>query len=171
MIFSTPTPLWIELWLQREFDFHFLIRCVFGTLLGLILEVFWEPKWRPRPSKSHFKKTSKNDAQNEPKMVPKGVPKWSQNRQKWGLGSTLFQGWLPRGLQTPFRIDFGEVLRPFWYHFRQFFWHIFDDFYKHSLATCCKQIRSKSQGITKRMQQGGSRNSFSLRATLHWKVH
>ena len=40
-----PTPLWIELWLQRELDSHFLIRCVFGTLLGLILEVFWEAKW------------------------------------------------------------------------------------------------------------------------------
>ena len=82
MIFSTPTPLWIELWLQRELDFHFLIRCVFGTLLGLILEVFGEPKWRPRPSKSHFKKTSKNDAQHEPTLVPKGVPNWSQNHKK-----------------------------------------------------------------------------------------
>ena len=79
MIFSTPTPLWIELWLQRELDFHFLIRCVFGTLLGLILEVFWEPKWRPRPPKSHFKKTSKNDAQNEAKLVPKGP----QNCLSW----------------------------------------------------------------------------------------
>ena len=62
---------WIELWLQRELDFHFLIRCVFGTLLGLILEVFWEPKWRPRPSKSHFKKNIKN-------MMPKMSPNWSQ---------------------------------------------------------------------------------------------
>ena len=145
----------------------------------LILTPFWVSFWRcfgsPNGGQGHQKATSKkhqkNDAQHDLKLVPKGVPKWSQNRQKWSLGSTLFQGWLPRGLQTPFRIDFGEVLRPFWYHFRQFFWHIFDDVYKHSLATCCKQIRSKSQGITKRMQQGGSRNSFSLRATLHWKVH
>ena len=49
----------IELSCRRELDFHFLIRCVFGTLLGLILEVFWEPTWRPKPSKSHLKKTSK----------------------------------------------------------------------------------------------------------------
>ena len=32
---------------------------------------------------------------------------------------------------------------------------MFDDFYKHSLATCCKQIRSKSQGITKRTVETG----------------
>ncbi len=60
MIFSIPTPLWIELWLQRELDFHFLIRCVFGTLLGLILEVFGEAKWRPRASKIGSQKSFKN---------------------------------------------------------------------------------------------------------------
>ena len=168
MIFSTP-----------ECGQSVENRCKIDDFQLLVLASFWVSFWRcfgsPNGGQGHQKATSKkhqkNDAQNEPKLVPKGVPKWSQNHQKWGLGSTLFQGWLPRGLQTPFRINFGEVLRPFWYHFHQFVWHIFDDFYKHSLATCCKQIRSTSQGITKRMQQGGSRNSFSLRATLHWKVH
>ena len=83
IIFSTPTPLWIELSCGRELDFHLLIRCVVGTLLALILEVFWELKWRPRPSKSHLKKNIfKTDAQHEPKLVPKGVPKWIQNCKK-----------------------------------------------------------------------------------------
>ena len=86
----------------------------FDPLLGLILEVFWEPKWRPKPSKSHLRKTSKKYAQNEPKVVPKGIPKWSQNHQKWGLGSILFQGWLSSGLQTPFRIDFGALFERIW---------------------------------------------------------
>ena len=93
----------------------------FNPLLGLILEVFWEPKWRLRPLKSHLKKHQKKYAQNDRKLVPKGVPKWSQNRQTSGLGSILFQGWLPSGLQTPSRIDFGKVLEPFWDNFRQFF--------------------------------------------------
>ena len=76
------------------------------------------------------------------------------------LGCTLFQGWLPSGLQSPSRIDFGEVLGPFWDHVRQFFKHMFSDFWKHSLAACCKQKRSKSQGNTKRMQQKASKKQL-----------
>ena len=110
-IFNTPTPLWIELWLQRELDFHFLIRCVFGTLLGLILEVFWEPKWGPRPSKSHFKKTFK-------KMIPKMSPKWSQRGSQNGaqivknevLEASCFKG----GSQEASRPPPGSILERFW---------------------------------------------------------
>ena len=142
--------------------------CKIDDFHVLMLTTSWVSFWRcfgsPNGGQSHQKATSKkhqkNDAQNDPKMVPKGVPKWSQNRQKWGLGSILFQGWLPRGLQTPSRIDFGEVWRPFWRHFRQFFLHIFSDFCKHSLAACCKQNHSKSQGNTKRMQQKASKKQL-----------
>ena len=103
--------------------------CKINDFQVLVLTPFWVSFWRcfgsPNGGQGHQKATSKkhqkNDAQNDPKLVPKGVPKWSQNRQKWGLGSTLFQGWLPSGLQTPSRIDFGEVLGPFWDHFRQLF--------------------------------------------------
>ena len=129
----------------------------FGSHFG---GVFWEPKWRPKPSKCHLKKTTKNDAQNEPKLVPKGVPKWSQNRQKWGLRSILFQGWLPSGFQSPSRIDFGEVLGPFWDHFRELFQHIFDDVCMHVVAACCKQEHSKSWGNIKRMQQRASKKQL-----------
>ena len=107
--------------------------CKIDEFQLLVLVPFWVSFWMcfgsPIGGQGHQKATSKkrqkNDAQNDPKLVPKGVPKWSQNHQKWGLGSTLFQGWLPSGLQTPSRIDFGEVLGPFWDHFRQFFWHSF----------------------------------------------
>ena len=119
----------------------------------------WEPKWRPRPSKSHPKKHFKN-IQNEPKVVPKGGPKMEPKSSKWCLGSTLFQGWLPSGLQSPSRIDFGEVLGPFWDHFREFFQHIFDDFCMHSVAACCKQKRSKSEGLMKRMQRRSSKKQL-----------
>ena len=121
MIFSTPTPLWIELWLQRELDFHFLIRCVFGTLLGLILEVFWEAKWRPRPSKSHFKKTSKNDTQNEPKLVPKGAQNGPKTAQNEVLEASCFkagsQG-ASRHHQDHFWRGFGTTLGSFFALFR-----------------------------------------------------
>ena len=121
---------------------------------------FWEPKWRPRPSKSHFKKTSKKWCPKWAQTDPKGVPNWSQNHQKWSPGSTLLQGWLSSGLQSPSRIDFGEVLGPIWDHFRQFFWHMFSDFCKHSLAACCKQTHSNSQGNTKIMQQKASKKQL-----------
>ena len=37
---------------------------------------------------------------------------------------------------------------------------MFGDLCMHSLAACCKQKRSKSQGITKRMQQGASKKQL-----------
>ena len=76
-----------------------------------------EAKAIKKPSQKNI---NKNDAYNDPKLVPKGVPQWSKNHQKLRLGSTLFQGWLPSGLQTPSRIGFGKVLGPFWDHVRQF---------------------------------------------------
>ena len=103
---------------------------------------------------------------NIKKMMPKMSPSWSQRGSQIGakivksLGSTLLQGWLPSGLQTPSRIDFGEVLGPFWDHVRQFFSRMFGDFYMHYLAACCKQKRSKEQGITKRIQQRASKKQL-----------
>ena len=85
----------------------------FDPLLGLILEVFGEPKRGPKPSKRHFKKTSKKWCPKWAQTGPKGVPKWSQNRQKWGLGSILFQGWLPRDSRPPP----GSILERFWHYF------------------------------------------------------
>ena len=152
-IFSTPecgqsVVFVFQKWWFSCFDFD--------PLLGLTLEVFWEPKWRPKPSKMHLKNIKKNDAQDDPKLVPKGVPKWSQNRQKWGLGTTLFQGWLPSGLQSPSRIDFGLVLGSFWNHFRQFFWYMFCDFCLHSLASCYNQRRLTLRGGIRKNKQRGS---------------
>ena len=137
-----------------------------GAHFGGVLGAHMEAKAFKKVLQKNIKK---NDAQNDPKLIPKGVPKWSQNRQKWGLGSTLFQGWLPSGLQTPSRIDFGEVLGPIWDHFRQFFWHMFSAFCKHSLAACCKQKRSKSQGNTKIMQQRASKKHLLFSCCLALK--
>ena len=114
MIFSTPTPLWIELWLQRELDFHFLIRCVFGTLLGLILEVFWEPKWRPKPSKSHLKKTM-------PKMTPNWSQRGSQNGAKIIKNEVLEAPCFKGGSQVASRPPPGSILERFWDHFGTIF--------------------------------------------------
>ena len=117
MIFSPPTPLWIELSCRRELDFHFLIRCVFGTLLDLIWEVFWGAKWRPRPSKSHFKKTSKKWCptwvQNGPKGGPKMEPKSLKMRSWKHLVSKIAPKRPPDPLQDRFWRGFGTILGPF----------------------------------------------------------
>ena len=129
----------------------------FGSHFGGVLGAQMEAKAIKKPLQKNIKKMIPKMSSNWSQM---GVPKWSQNRKKWGLGSTLFQGWLPSGLRSPSRIDFGEVLGPFWDHFRQFFWHIFSDFCKHYLAACCKQKLSKSQGNTKRMEQKASKKQL-----------
>ena len=121
-------------------------------------------------AKAFKKALQKNIKEIMPKMTPNWPQRGSPNGAKIVKNEVLeapFQGWLPSGLQTPSRINFGEVLGPFRDHFRKYVYHMFVDFCKYSLAACCKQKRSKSQGNAKRMQQGASRNSFSLRAILH----
>ena len=118
IIFSTPACGQSIVNTSKIDEFHV---CVLTPFWVSFWRCFGSPNGGQSLQKGTSKKHQKNDAQNEPKLVPKGVPKWSKNRQKWGLGSILFQGWLPRGLQTPSRIDFGEVLGPFWDHVRQFF--------------------------------------------------
>ena len=41
MIFNTPTPLWIELWLQRELDSHFYEVFPLATILDHFLDLNW----------------------------------------------------------------------------------------------------------------------------------
>ncbi len=125
----------------------------FGSHFGGVLGAQMEAKAIKKALQKHIKKWCPNWSQV-------GVPNWSQNHQTWGLGSTLFQGLLPSGLQSPSRIDFGKVLEPFWDHVRQLFWHMFGDVCMHSLAACCKQKCLKSQGITKRMQQRASKKQL-----------
>ena len=118
-IFSTPECSQSVVNNSKIVDFHV---CVLTPFWVSFWRCFGSPNGGQSLQKGTSKKHQKNDAQNEPKLVPKGVPKWSQHRhQKWCLGSTLFQGWLPRGLQSPSRINFGKVLVPFWDHFRHFF--------------------------------------------------
>ena len=122
MIFSTPTPLWIELWLQRELDFHFLIRCVFGTLLGPFLEVFWEAKWRPRASKRGSQKSLKIMMKIwsivDRFWGPFGVQNGAQNRSKidhfWSRGSRGSQGSILEGFWTNFGAILGWFLEGVW---------------------------------------------------------
>ena len=75
------------------------------------------PKWTPNRWKCHpeavSKKHQKMMSKMSPNWPPNGVPKWSQNRQKWCLGVTSAQGWLPSGPQTSSEIDFRQVLGRF----------------------------------------------------------
>ena len=66
---------------------------------------------------------------NIKKMMPKMSPNWSQRGSQNGakivknevLEAHCFKDGSQEGLQSPSRIDFGEVLGLFWDHFRQFF--------------------------------------------------
>ena len=110
-------------------NFSFWFWLPLGSHFGGVLGAQMEAKAINKPLQKYH---PKNGAQNDAKLVPKGVPNWSQNHQKWSLGSTLFQGWLPSGLQSPSRIDFGRVWGPLWDNFCHFFltyvwwfWHTF----------------------------------------------
>ena len=130
----------------------------FGSHVGGVLGAQMEAKAIKKPSQKNIKK-----------MMPKMTPNWSQRGSQNGvkivknevLEAPCFKGGSQVASRPPSRINFGEVLGPLWDHFRQFFWHsFFFDFCKHSLAACCKQKASKSQGNIKRMQQRASKNQL-----------
>ena len=101
-------------------------------------------------------------------MMPKMSPNWSQRGSQNGariiknevLEASRFKGGSQVASRPPSRLDFGKVLGPCWDHVRQFFKHMFDDVCMHSVAACCKQTRSKSQGNIKRMQQRASKKQL-----------
>ena len=122
----------------------------FGGVLGAQMEA-------KATKKTLQKNIKKNDTQNDPKLVPKGVPKWSQNRQKWSLGSILFQGWLPSGLQSPSRIDFGEVLGPFSSVFLTCVWWFLHAFFSSMLQTkTFKRTRNHQNNTAESFQETAS---------------
>ena len=123
--------------------------------------MFWESKWRPGPSKSHLKKTS---TKNMPKMIPKWSQRGSQNGAKILKNEVLEAPCFKDGSQEASRSPPGSILERFWHRFGTIFVScsniFFCDFCMHSVATCCKQKRSKSQGNTKRMQQEASKKQL-----------
>ena len=133
-----------------------------------------EPGTMKMEPRSHLKKKHQtNDDQHVPTLVPGRVSKWNENHHRWGLGSVLFQGQLPSGLQTPARFDAGEVLGSFWNYFRQFgtltcVWCFLHEFCLQHIANGnIRNHKKPSQECSRELP----RNSFSLRAILHWKVH
>ena len=104
---------------------------------------------------------------NIKKMIPKMRPNWSQRGSQNGakivknevVEAPCFKG----GSQMTSRAPPGSILERFWDHFETIFVSfsdMFDDFCMHSVAACCKQIRSKSQGIIRRMQQRASKKQL-----------
>ena len=101
-------------------------------------------------------------------MMPKMSPKWSQRGSQNGakiiknevLEAPCFKG----GSQVASRPPPGSILERFWDHvgtiFVSFSDMYFDDVCRHSVAACCKQIRSTLQGIIKRMQQRASKKQL-----------
>ena len=116
----------------------------FGSHFGDVLGAQMEAKAIKKP----FQK-------NIEKMMPKMIPKWSQRGSQNGaqivkhevLEAPCFKGGsqvASRPLQDRFWRGFGTILGPF----------------SSIFLTCCKQIRSTSQGLTKRMQQRASKKQL-----------
>ena len=84
-------------------------------------------------------------------------PKPSQMRSWKHLVSRVAPRWPPDPLQDRFWGGFEIILGP---HSSVFLLYIFDDCCMHSVAACCKQKRSTSQGIIKRMQQRPSKKQL-----------
>ena len=112
MIFSTPTPLWIELWLQRELDFHFLIRCLwqpFGSHFGGVLGAQMEAKAIKKPSQKNIKK-----------IMPTMSLNWSQRGPHIGAeivkNEVLEAPCVKGGFQVVSGAPPGLILERFWDH-------------------------------------------------------
>ena len=104
---------------------------------------------------------------NIKKMMPKMTPNWSQRGSQNGVkivkNEVLEEPCFKGGSQVASRAPPGLILERFWDHFETFssvFQHMFLDFCMHSVAACCKQKRSKSEGIIKRMQQRASKKQL-----------
>ena len=126
---------------------------------------FWGRFGSPNGCQGHQKAISKKISKN---MMPKMSPNWSQKGSQNGakivknevLEAPCFKG----GSQVASRAPPGSILERFWDHFGTIFVSLsnicFDNSCMHSLAACCKQKRSKSQGIIKRMQQRASKKQL-----------
>ena len=138
--------------------FRFWFWPPFGSHFGGVLGAQMEAKAIKKPLQKNIKK-----------MMPKMSPNWSQRGSQNGakivknevLEAPCFKG----GSQVASRPPPGSILERFWTILGQFSSvfltsDIFDDFCMHSVAACCKQIRSKSQGIIKRMQQRASKKQL-----------
>jgi len=113
------------------------------------------------------KAIKKSFQKNIKKMMPKMSPNWSQRGSQNGakivknevLEASCFKG----GSQVDSRPPSGSILKRFWDHFGTMFVSFSDIcfvIFACSVAACCKQIRSKSPGIIKRMQQRASKKQL-----------
>ena len=145
-------------WFWPPFGFHF------GGVLGVQMEA----KAIKKPSPKNIKK-----------MMPKMTPNWSQRGSQNGakiiknyvLEAPCFKG----GSQVASRAPPGSILERFWDHFGTMFVS-FSNLFLVILAHILQQyITNKNVQNHKESSRECSRelprNSFSLRAILHWKVH
>ena len=133
-------------WFLHPFGYHF------GAVLGAQME-----------SKAIKKPPQKNIKNMMLKMTPNWSQRGSQNGAKIVKNEVLEASCFKDGSQVASRDPPGSILERFWDHFGTMlvnFLTYFCDFCMHSVAACCKQKHSKSQGITKRMQQRASKKQL-----------
>ena len=149
-------------------NFSFWFWPPFGSHFGNVLGAQMEAKAIKKPSQKHIKK-----------MMPKMTPNWSQRGSQSGakiiknevLEASRFEG----GSQVASRAPPGSIWERFWDHVGT----IFVNFLTYCLwflhAFCSSMLQTKTFKITRNHKNNAAenfpRNSFSLRAILHWKVH
>ena len=134
----------------------------------LILTPFWVSFWRCFGSPVEAEAIKKPSQKIIKKMMPKMTPNWSQRGSRNGAkivkNEVLEAPRFKVGSQMASRTPPGSILERFWDHFETMFVScsaICSMFFACiSVATCCKQKRSKLQVITKRMQQGASKKQL-----------
>ena len=134
----------------------------FGGVLGAQME-----------AKAFKKALQKNIKKMMPKMSPNWSQRGSQNGAKIVKNEVLEASCFKDGSQVASRAPPGSILERFWEHFGTIFVNFsnifFCDFCMHSVTACCKQKHSKSQGITRRMQQRSSKKQLLSSCSLALK--
>ena len=126
---------------------------------------FWRRFGSPKGGQEHQKATSKKHQKRNAQIESKSVPKGSQNVGKIIKNVVLEALCFKGGSQVASRAASGSILESLGEHAGTIFASVSDICLvicacMHSLAACCKQKRSKSQEVIKRMQQRASKKQL-----------
>ena len=144
--------------------FRFWFWLPFWSHFGGVLGAQMEAKAIKKPLQKTLRKLCPKWAQTGPKMEPK-----SSKMKSWKhLVSRVAPKWPPEPLQDRFWRGLGTILGSFSSVCLTYVWCFLHAFCSSMLQTNTFKITGSHQKETSRE---GLRNSFSLRAILHQKVH
>ena len=140
-----------------------------GSHFGGALGAQMEAKAMKKPSQKNILK----------KMMPKMTPNWSQRGSQNGAQIVKSEVWeapcFKGGSQVASRAPPGSILERFWEHVGTIFVSFSNMFLMICVCILLQLVANKNvqnhQEASRECSRELQRNSFSLRAILHWKVH